>query len=70
MPEFQPYFMHVLPNWKALFGDFKLIHADEGWTELWNRIQTIPKSDYNVLRDGFNFTVLNPSKGGLPVHGQ
>src|ERR1039458_9291767 len=57
---FEPYRVWIEPNWFQLLLDYGLVKDLDEWHEVWARIDHIPASDYDVLRDGISFTVLKP----------
>jgi len=59
-PHFEPYWVWIKPNWYPLLLDYGLIKSLEEWQQIAAKLEHIPASDYNVLRDGMRFTVLNP----------
>jgi hypothetical protein len=59
-PHFEPYWVWIKPNWYPLLLDYGLIKNLEEWQQIVAKLGHIPASDYNVLRDGIRFTVLNP----------
>ena len=58
-PHFEPYWVWIKPNWYPLLLDYGLIKNLEEWQQIAAKLEHIPASDYNVLRDGIRFTVLN-----------
>lgn len=58
-PKFEPFWVRIEPNWYALCQDFGLFDV-ERWTELQSKCNAIP-SEYSILRNGFNFTMLSPT---------
>lgn len=59
---FSPYYVRVDPNWYDLLLDFKLISKPEEWHTLRESFETLPSTEYRVLRSGFCFTIVNQSE--------
>jgi hypothetical protein len=65
---FEPFCVSIHPKWYELLSDFKLIGGMEEWHRLREQAERVPASEYNVLRSGFLFTVIQPpsDQGLLP----
>jgi hypothetical protein len=65
---FTPFYVSFLPKWYELLSDFKLIRGKDDWERLCEGANKLPKSTFNVFREGFSFTVIRPpsSEGLLP----
>lgn len=61
---FSPYWVHVEPHWYHLLSDFKLIGKPEEWEAIQKSIAELPPTEYNVLRNGVFFTVVQESEDG------
>jgi hypothetical protein len=58
---FQPYWVSVMPRWYEILTDLKLISSPEDWRSLAKSFRSSP--DYNILRDGVAFTVIQQGGG-------
>jgi len=56
--KFSPYYVRVDPNWYDLLIDFKLIHNPDAWHALQKSIKELPSTEYNVVRSGICFMVV------------
>jgi hypothetical protein len=64
---FQPYRVWVMPQWYEILTDLKLISSPEDWRSLAKSFRSSP--DYNVLRDGVTFTVVQQDAGKAALAG-
>lgn len=58
----QPILRAGRSNWYDLLLDFKLISKPEEWHTLRESFETLPSTEYRVLRNGFCFTIVNQSE--------
>jgi hypothetical protein len=59
---FTPYYVRVAPKWCELLLDFKLISKPEEWYSIQNGFESLPATEYRVLRDGIHYTTLQQSE--------
>jgi hypothetical protein len=65
---FSPFFVFVSPHWYELLRDYKLVQSDEEWQQIVKSRDSAPPNEYNVLRSGILFSVLQPrSDAYLPA---
>ncbi len=58
---FVPYWVRVTPHWCQILTDFKLISSAEEWRTIREFVES--STNYNVLRDGVLFTVVQQGGG-------
>jgi hypothetical protein len=65
---FSPFFVFVSPHWYELLRDYKLVQSHEEWQQIVKSRDSAPPNEYNVLRSGILFSVLQPrSDAYLPA---
>ena len=57
-PAFEPIWVKIQPNWYLLCQDFALYDVTK-WDGLQAKCEDSP-TEYSILRNGFNFTMLGP----------
>lgn len=57
---FVPYWVRISPNWFDILTDYQLIDGPEEWRAICKSVEALP--NYNVLRDGILFTVVQQSE--------